>query len=107
MGYHEAILGLDEPELDTIAIEQRQIELALDMITDGKSVHELLFDFDADDGLDISTQIARAMRSIDAACKGNQAHVDACLAALSNIQRELKAKAFMACEDRAIKDMEA
>lgn len=107
MGYHEASLRAYEADqnqaiLDADQIEIRQTELARDMIEDGKGVQELVYEFEAD----ICDQIARAMRNLDAACLGNGLAIDACLSAWSNIQRELKARAFGACEDQATKDIE-
>lgn len=92
----------DQAILDGLAIEQRQRELAAEMLVDGKCVHELLFDFDAD----VAGQLARAMRELDRACKGDRIAIDACLASLSNIQRELRNKAMDACAWRAQRDVE-
>lgn len=80
-------------------VEERARELANEraeeMLGSAKGVNELL----DTPGVDGDTHIARAMRNLDRACKGNAIAIDAVLAALSNLQSEMRAAAYRAVID--------
>ena len=65
------------------------------MLGEATGVNELL----DTPGVDGDTHIARAMRNLDRACKENAAALDALLAALSNLQSEMRATAYRAVID--------
>jgi hypothetical protein len=46
-------------------------------------------------GVDGETHIARAMRNLDRACRGNQIALDVVLTALTCLQREMRAVALI------------
>jgi hypothetical protein len=80
-------------------IEDRARELAAtrveEMLGNAEGVNELL----DTQGVDGGTHIARAMRNLDRACQGNAIALDAVLAAMTNLQSEMRAAAYRAVID--------
>jgi hypothetical protein len=88
----------DDTEQEDL-IEDRARELAAaraaEMLTNAEGVDELLDTV----GVDSGTHIARAMRSLDRACKGNAIAVEAVLGAMVNLQSEMRVAAYKAVID--------
>jgi hypothetical protein len=80
-------------------IEDRARELAAtrveEMLANADGVNELL----DTPGVDGDTHVARAMRNLDRACKGNSIALDAVLTAMTNLQSEMRAAAYRAVID--------
>lgn len=79
---------------DTVSGMQQR---ASNLIKDGNLLKELVQDND----LDVYAQLARAMRVIDEACDGDRIATEACLNALSHIQRLTFATALRDLADEA------
>lgn len=71
-------------------------DMAADLIKDADKLKRL--DFDYEWSTNAYSHIARMMREIDGACKGRQDCLDALLTAVSNLQRDLLAKARLEVE---------
>lgn len=95
----------DQAILDGLAVEQRQTELAEDMLANDLRLYELMCDDEAA-GLDVAGQIIRARRSLELAAKGDRIALDALVACFHNMGQTLKAAAMQACEHEAIRDIE-
>ena len=80
-------------------VEDRARELAAarveQMLGSAEGVDELIDTV----GVNCGTHIARAMRSLDRACKGNAIAVEAVLGAMVNLQSEMRVVAYQAVID--------
>jgi hypothetical protein len=83
----------DDTEREDL-IEDRARELAAakvaEMLGNAGGVEELLDTV----GVDGGTHIARAMRNLDRACRGNAIAVEAVLGAMANLQSEMRVVAY-------------
>jgi hypothetical protein len=82
--------GAIRDELEAEAAEREAGERAEAALCCGEGVRDLL----DTRGVDGETHIARAMRNLDRACKGNQIALDAVLGALTSLQAEMRAVAI-------------
>lgn len=74
-------------------------EMASDLIKDADKLKDL--DYDYEWSAYAYSHIARMMREIDGACRGRKDSLDALLSAVSNLQRDLLAKARLEVEGDA------
>lgn len=72
-------------------------EAAFELICDGKQLMSMVFDYETP----IFDQLARAMRALGNATQGDPIARDACLNALSQIEKIALAKAVELCRDEA------
>lgn len=87
--------------IDPDDVDKRATELALALIGDGKRLGELVNDYE----IDIFGQLARCMSELESACNGKPISRDACLNALSLIERLLMAKATEEMRDEALRQL--
>ncbi len=97
--FDAALAGHEDDTERADLVEDRARELAAarveEMLGNAEGVNQLL----DTQGVDGDTHISRALRNLDRACKGNAIALDAVLAAMTNLQSEMRAAAYRAVID--------
>lgn len=78
-------------------VEKIAARLAQEQIENPDHLREMVYDYD----IDVFAELAKAMSSVDGACNGDRLAIQACLNALSNIQKSLARVALDQVTERA------